>query len=64
MSYINKLQNELGLRFLHQKMTTDRDTCIDWCLTNIDRSIVQYECNVYESYFSDHKPIILTILNQ
>ena len=58
-----KTFEELGLRFLHTQVTTDRNTCIDWCLTNVDKSLINYDCQVYESFFSDHKPIILSIKN-
>ena len=55
-----KMRDELGLIFVHRSPTTDRGTCIDWCLTNVMDGSIGYECQVYESYFSDHKPIILT----
>jgi len=60
-SFINKFQEKLGLQFIHQEVTTDRNTSIDWCLTNVKESEIQFNCEVYESFFSDHKPIILTI---
>jgi exonuclease III len=61
-SYIRrKLETTLGLKFLHNQKTTDRDTCIDWCLTNeLNNDEINYDCQVYESYYSDHKPLILT----
>jgi exonuclease III len=62
--YIDKLQQKLGLTFLHTEITTDRGTCIDWCLTNTESNSIQYECTVYESFYSDHKPIILAIKNE
>jgi hypothetical protein len=60
---VNKMREELGLVFLHNSPTTDRGTCIDWCLTNVVDGSIGYNCQVYESYFSDHKPVILTINN-
>ena len=58
-----KMRDELGLIFVHRSPTTDRGTCIDWCMTNVIDGSIGYECQVYESYFSDHKPIILTLKN-
>jgi hypothetical protein len=62
-SVARTMQDKLGLVFLHNSPTTDRGTCIDWCLTNVIDGSIGYGCQVYESYFSDHKPIILTIKN-
>jgi hypothetical protein len=62
-SVARMMQEKLGLAFLHNSPTTDRGTCIDWCLTNVIEGSIGYECQVYESYYSDHKPIILTIKN-
>jgi hypothetical protein len=62
-SVARTMQEKLGLVFLHNSPTTDRGTCIDWCLTNVIDGSIGYECQVYESYYSDHKPIILTIKN-
>jgi hypothetical protein len=62
-SVARTMQDKLGLVFLHNSPTTDRGTCIDWCLTNVIDGSIGYGCQVYESYFSDHKPIILNIKN-
>jgi hypothetical protein len=59
--YVKKMRDKLGLSFLHVQATTDRNTSIDWCLTNVNHSLINYDCQVYESFFSDHKPIILRI---
>jgi len=59
--YVKKMRDKLGLSFLHVSQTTDRKTCIDWCLTNVNHSQQSYDCVVYESFFSDHKPIILRL---
>jgi len=59
--YVKKFREKLGLSFLHVNSTTDRNTCIDWCLTNVNHVDINYECVVYESFFSDHKPIILRL---
>ena len=40
--------------------STDRNTCIDWCMTSNERSH-QHKITVYESWFSDHKPLWLEI---
>lgn len=40
--------------------STDRNTCIDWCTTNNERT-QQHKITVYESWFSDHKPLWLEI---
>jgi hypothetical protein len=62
-SIIQKFANKLGLYTLHQQVTTDRNTCIDWCLSNVDSRTINYGGEVYESFFSDHKPIVLKIQN-
>ena len=38
--------------------STDRDTCIDWCMSNMKTTA---HLKIYESWFSDHKPLFLVI---
>lgn len=62
--------DKLGLMFLqpdgHEKSkfyeSTDRNTSIDWCMTN-NRTSQDHEhrLQIYESWFSDHKPLWLEI---
>lgn len=62
------MQTKLGLRILLPNDTdinqvyasTDRDTCIDWCMTN-NASDNEQSLQVYECWFSDHKPLWLEI---
>ena len=55
------IEKELHLRQLVLVSTTDRETCIDWCMTNAKSTKLPHEAIVYESYFSDHKPIWLYV---
>lgn len=59
------MQTKLGLQLLlpnnQTYSSTDRDTCIDWCMTNNDNQ-VQHSISVYESWYSDHKPLWIEIL--
>ena len=45
--------------------STDRNTCIDWCLANdvVRNQLGENKINlqIYESWFSDHKPLWLEI---
>jgi len=55
----NKAENfmvKYGLKSVidNGNMTTDGNTLIDWCLTNV---ISGFQFGIYESYFSYHKPI-------
>lgn len=40
--------------------STDRNTCIDWCMSN-DTNSKENKLRIYESWFSDHKPLWLEI---
>ena len=42
-------------------VSTDRDSCIDWCMTNVEEDGSE-RLTVYESWFSDHKPLWFEIL--
>ena len=42
-------------------VSTDRDSCVDWCMSNVTRDDSE-RLHVYESWFSDHKPLWLEIL--
>jgi len=55
------MEEELGLYFLHDQITTDRGTCIDWCMSNVNKELVDFDFEVYESFYSDHKPLILRL---
>lgn len=55
------IEKELHLHQLVIVPTTDRNTCIDWCLTNVKNDKLPHSAIVYESYFSDHKPIWLYV---
>lgn len=62
------MKEKLGLKFIMAEGTgssrfydsTDRNTCIDWCLTN-NSNENEHNVTVYESWFSDHKPLWLEI---
>jgi hypothetical protein len=52
LEFIEKLKMKNVLN--EQLNTTDQNTHIDWCLSNADTG---FQCGIYESYFSYHKPI-------
>lgn len=52
LEFIEKLKMKNVLN--EQLNTTDQNTHIDWCLSNADTG---FQCAIYESYFSYHKPI-------
>ena len=62
---LNGLSTIFELRPLFiQTPTNDHGNQIDWAFTNVnnpDDGIIRFECQVYESWFSDHKPIRLMI---
>jgi exonuclease III len=61
-TFVDKCANKLGLKHvLIKRPTTDRDTCIDNVLTNVEKRELNYASMLYESYFSDHKPIWISI---
>ena len=41
--------------------STNYGSCIDWCMDNIENDQVA-RLTVYESFYSDHKPLLLEIL--
>ena len=56
----DKILNKFNLKFINPNgHTTDRKTTIDWCLTNT--KTLQHVTYIYESYYSDHKPLWLSI---
>ena len=59
-----KIEKDLGLEQLVVMPTTDRGTCIDWCATNIEQENYPHKVIVYESFFSDHKPLWLYVKNK
>jgi hypothetical protein len=54
--------DRLALRQLVKSSTTDYDSCLDHIYTNLPNEKV-IECGTLESYYSDHKPLYLS-LNQ
>ena len=60
---MNYMKSEFGLFPIFSKTQThDSGSQIDWCFTNvITKDNVAYETIIYESWFSDHKPIWLQI---
>ena len=40
--------------------STDNKSCIDWCMTN-NTNKDEHNVTVYESWYSDHKPLWLEI---
>ena len=42
--------------------TFDKNSLIDWCMHNNQINRSHIKCNVYESYFSDHKPLFVELL--
>jgi exonuclease III len=60
---LNKFLSKFALKFTNlSKSTTDRETLIDWCLSNAEGKN-KMKFFVYESYFSDHKPLWLYLEN-
>ena len=65
-----KMKNKLGLQPILPEnadkidfyVSTDRDSCVDWCMSNVTKDNSE-RLTVYESWFSDHKPLWLEILN-
>jgi hypothetical protein len=58
----SKFTKYLGLKYqLVDGPTTDRDTTIDLCFTNIDDHKRRIKVIRYESLFSDHKPLYIYI---
>jgi exonuclease III len=62
---MNYMKSEFGLFPIFSKTQThDSGSQIDWCFTNvITKDNLAYETIIYESWFSDHKPIWLQIKN-
>ena len=60
---MNYMASEFGLFPTFSKTKThDSGSQIDWCFTNVKlQNNSVYESKVYESWFSDHKPIWLQI---
>ena len=60
---VGRLMNKFHLKLTNiTRCTTDRETLIDWCLTNATSNL-RLKSFVYESFFSDHKPLWLFIEN-
>jgi len=64
--YLNIFLNELGLHSTFENTSThNSNNQIDWCFTNVNKTTIndkqRFESGVYESWFSDHKPIWLKI---
>jgi exonuclease III len=60
---LGKFLNKFHLKLTNiDRCTTDRETLIDWCLTNANSNL-RLKAFVYESFFSDHKPLWLYIDN-
>jgi exonuclease III len=68
-TFKQRMHTKLGLNLqLVSSVTTDKQTTLDWCITNEknedsmeDSDNLKFELNVYESYFSYHKPLILML---
>lgn len=58
---VKDIYNNYRLTSLIDQVTTDKHTQIDWILTNTNKDNLKYKAMVYESYFSDHKPLCLYI---
>ena len=57
---IKSLKQDYGIRNLIEEPTTERETCIDWILTNAKHGVI-FETYVYESVYTYHKPLYLRI---
>jgi hypothetical protein len=57
---IKSLKKDYGLRILIDESTTERETCIDWILTNTKNEVL-FETYIYESVYTYHKPLYLRI---
>ena len=56
----DKILNKFNFQFVNPNgFTTDRKTTIDWIITNT--KTIEYKTYIYESFFSDHKPLWLSI---
>jgi nucleoside-triphosphatase THEP1 len=61
LEIISKIKTKFCLINLINLPSTDLNTSLDWCLTNVinENETLKYETMLYESYFSEHKPIWL-----
>lgn len=62
-SLLKKLNESFYISNTFKASTTDAGIQMDWCLSNASKQIVEYSSLPYESYFSVHKPIWLTLYN-
>ena len=63
---LDKIKNKFNLRLVNPpEYTTIRKTIIDWVLTNTtgENDNINHKVYVYESFFSDHKPLWLYLRN-
>ena len=54
---LHKFKCRMAFDVTENPCTFDKNTLIDWCLINDKWDDKNIDCQVYESYFSDHKPI-------
>lgn len=64
--FYQEIVDKLGLNLLSKSATTDNNTLIDWCLQNQETTMnilekVESNCSIYESFWSDHKPLFISI---